>query len=91
MTLVARVCGVIFILALASLSPASWYVYGCYVSCPDGFYFIQASQCCGQIPRYEFTCPDGSDAYGYGYEDENGPHFCGSAAVLSKPEGVTFE
>ena len=78
MKALVRICGLVVVLALSSLSPASGngYVLGCYVSCPDNFYFIQASQCCGPIPRYEFTCPDGSDAYGYGYEDWSGPHFC---------------
>jgi len=52
-----RVCGLAVVLVLASFSSASGYVFGCYVSCPDNNYYIQASQCCGQIPRYEFTCP----------------------------------
>ena len=78
MKAVFKLCGLTLTLALVSLSSASasGYILGCYVSCPDGNHYIQTSQCCGQISRYEFTCPDGSDAYGYGYEDWNGPHFC---------------
>lgn len=75
---IVRLFGLAMVLVLALASSSFAYgLIGCYASCPDGnIYFVQVNQCCGYIPRYEYTCPDGSDAYGIGYEGWGGPQFC---------------
>lgn len=76
MKALARGCGLTLALVTANISSASEFNFGCYVACPDGTYLVAASPCCGTIRRDQFTCPDGSDAYGYGYESWDGPRFC---------------
>ena len=87
MRAIVRVCGLTAALTVACLSPtAATWPFGacfmgctCYVSCPDGTHQVQVtqlSQCCGQVPRSVYTCPDGSDAFGYGFDDGSGAQFC---------------
>ena len=62
-------------------SPASAWVFACYVSCPEsGNHYVSGpmsySDCCGTVPAWIFTCPEGGQASGYGYEDWQGPNFC---------------
>lgn len=87
MKVLVKAAGLALALVLLVLSTASANMpvsqctsicLGCYVSCPDDIYIISASNCCGEINRYEFTCPGGSTAYGYGYDFGQGPQFCTS-------------
>jgi hypothetical protein len=74
-------------LALAGIvsASASGTVLACYVTCsyPDGSstnHYVSGpmsySDCCGGPSPWVFSCPNGGQAFAYGYEDWSGPQFC---------------
>ena len=65
----------VLVVAVGSHVEGSWGA--CYVQCPDDIYVIYPTYgCCGPISHLDFTCPGGSQAWGYAYEDWSGPQFC---------------